>query len=139
MRNAFAVACFDFLSERTAVTVGIEDANDTWNTRLDGPTPRITGSSHRTHCRAVVGAVSRDDFFAARYEFGHFHGVLVRFGTAQREKGLGQTGHVGEFFAEETAWLRGEAGAGKAEFVHLHLDGFEHLGVLVADIYVDEL
>jgi len=36
MRNAFAMTCFDFLSERAAITVGIEDANDTWNTRLDG-------------------------------------------------------------------------------------------------------
>ena len=128
------MACFDFLSERAAITVGIEDANDTWNTRLDGPTPWIARSGHRTHCRAVVGAVAGDDFFAARNEFGHFHGVFVRFGAAQRKKCLSQSSDVGEFFAEQAARLRGEPGPRKTQLVDLFLDGFEHLGMLVANI-----
>src|SRR5438034_10174916 len=96
MRNAFAMACFDFLSERAAITVGIEDANDTWNTRLEGPTPWIARSGHRTHCRAVVGAVAGDEFFAARNAFGRFHGVLVRFCAAPSTQCLRSSSDVAE-------------------------------------------
>src|SRR6266850_79441 len=99
------MARLHLLSERAAIAVGIEDANDSRNTRLDGPAPRIAGSGHRTHGGAVIGTIARDDFAAAGKELRHFHGVFVRFSAAQCEKGFRQAGDLGELFAKLAAWL----------------------------------
>src|SRR5271157_4577468 len=115
MRTAFAVARFHFLPERAAITVGVEDANDARNTRLDGPTPRITGSRHRAHCGAVIRAVARDDLVAACKELRHLHGIFVGFCTAQREERFRQASDLRELLAEQAAGLRGEAGSSEAE------------------------
>jgi len=73
-------------------------------------------------------------FFAARNEFGHFHGVFVRFGAAHVKNVLANPVTPASFFAEQAARLRGEPGPRKTQLVDLFLDGFEHLGMLVANI-----
>src|SRR6516162_1812670 len=57
VRNALARAGLDLLAEGAAVTVGIKRADDAGYTRFDWPTPRITGSSHRAHGRAVIRTI----------------------------------------------------------------------------------
>ena len=99
MRNTFAMAGFHFLAKGTAITVRIKDANDSWHTGLDGPAARIARSGHRAHSCAVIGAITRDDFFAAGNELRDFHGVLVGFRAAQGEKGFCEAGDFGKFFA----------------------------------------
>jgi len=42
------MACLHLLSERAAIAVGIEDANNPRNTRLDGPAPRVAGGREIT-------------------------------------------------------------------------------------------
>src|SRR5258708_3479414 len=117
------MACLHLLSERAAIAVGIEDANDSRNTRLDGPAPWIAGSGHRTHGGAVIGTIACNDLVAAGEELRHFHGVFVRFSAAQREKGFRQTGDLGELFAELAARLCREARPREAELVDLLFDG----------------
>src|ERR1700682_496890 len=129
MRNAFAMACFDLLSERAAIAVRIEDANNSRDTRLNGPAPGITGSGHRTHGGAVIGTIARNDFVAAGKEFRHFHGVFVRFSAAQCEKGFRQTSDLGELLAELAAWLGREARPREAYPVYLPFACFPVCGV----------
>src|SRR5258708_29783156 len=99
------MTCLHLLSERAAIAIGIEDANDSRNTRLNGPAPRIAGSGHRTHGGAVIGTITRNDFVAAGKEFRHFNGVFVRFSTAQCEKSIRHASDLGELFAELAARL----------------------------------
>src|ERR1700730_2414387 len=134
MRNAFAMTCLHLLSEWAAIAVGIEDANDSRNTRLDGPATRIAGGAHRTHGGAMIGTIARNDFVAAGKEFRHFHGVFVCFSAAQCEKGFGQAGDLGELLAEVAAWLGREARPRAAELVYLLFDGFQHFGMLVTKV-----
>src|SRR5437879_8067339 len=119
------MACLHLLSERAAIAVGIEDANNSRNTRLDGPAPRIAGGGHRTHGGAVIGTIARNDLVAASKEFGHFHGVFVRFSAAQCEKGFRQAGDLVELFAELAASLCREARLCEAELVDQLFDGFQ--------------
>src|SRR6266850_6962723 len=127
------MACLHLLPERAAIAVGIEDANDSRNTGLDGPAPRIAGSGHRTHGGAVIGTIARNNFVAAGKEFRHFHGVFVGFSAAQREKGFREASDLGELLAELAAWLCREARSREAELVDLLFDGFQHFGMLVTN------
>ena len=137
--DALAMAGFHFLAEGAAITVGIEDAHDSGNPRFDGPAARIAGGGHGAHGGTMVRTIAGDNFFAASEELGHFHGVFIGFGPAEGEECFGEAGDFGEFLAEEAARFGGETGTGEAEFIDLFLDGFEHFGMLVADIEVDEL
>src|SRR6266851_6785915 len=139
MRNTFAMAGFYFLPERTTIAIGIEDANDSWHSRLDWPTPRITRGGHRTHGGTVIGTVASDDFVPAGEESRHLHGVFVGFRAAQREKCFRQASYFRQFLAELAAWFGRKAWSCKTQLVHLFLDGFQHFGMLMPDIQVDEL
>src|ERR1700693_1748624 len=122
VRNTFAVAGFYFLPEWTTIAIGIEDANDSWHSGLDWPTPRITRGGHRTHRGTVIGTIASDDFVAAGNQPGHLHGVFVGFRAAQR-----------------AAWFVGKAWSCKTQLVHLFLDGFQHFWMLMTNVQVDEL
>jgi len=116
------MAGFHLLSERAAIAVRIEHANDARKARLDRPTPRITRRGHRTHGGAVIRTIARDNLLAAGKKLRHFHGVFIGFGAAQCEKGFGQPRDFSKLFAEQSARFCGKARSGEAQFVDLLLD-----------------
>ena len=84
--DAFAAAAIGSFAERAAIAVGIENANDARNARLDGPAARIAGSCHGAHGGAVIGTITRDDFVASGEQPRHLHSVFVGFRAAQSEE-----------------------------------------------------
>ena len=110
-------------------------------TRLAAPAARVAGHRDRPGRGAVVAAVRREDLVAAGVQAGHADGVLGGLGTA-----VGEEHHV-EVAGRQLADQPGGLAAGvvgvdrgdRAELVGLLLDRRHQLGVLVADVDVDEL
>ena len=128
--------------ERGAVRVRAEELDDAGNdTRLRGPPTRVTGQTDRTPRRAVITAVHRQHLLATGVQARHAHRVLGRLGTAVGEEDLVQV--PGCALRDQTGCFGAGRGGGTrcdgGERRGLLLDGGDHLGVLVADVQVDEL
>ena len=109
--------------------------------RLAGPAPRVAGHRDRRRRRPVVAAVGGEHLVPAGVAAGHADGVLRRLGAA-----VGEEHHV-EVARRQLGDQPGGLAAGvvgvdrgdRAQLVGLLLDRRDQLGVLVADVDVDEL
>ena len=127
--------------ERRAVRVGPPELDDAGQPRLAAPAAGVAGHRDRPGRGAVVAAVGREDLVAAGVQPGHADGVLRGLGAA-----VGEEHHV-EVAGRQLADQPGGLAAGvvgvdrgdRAELVGLLLDRRHQLGVLVADVDVDEL
>ena len=127
--------------EGRAVGVGPPELDDAGQPRLAAPAAGIAGHRDRPGRRAVVAAVGREDLVPAGVQPGHADGVLGGLGAA-----VGEEHHVevaGRQLADQPGGLAaGVVGVDRgdgAELVGLLLDRRHQLGVLVADVDVDEL
>ena len=88
----------------------------------------------------MVAAVERNDLVAASVQARHTNSVFVCVSTTVGKEDLLETlGSVRENFLRcEGTNVVGVCGCHRSEHISLSLDGFNHLGVLVANVDVDE-
>ena len=106
---------------------------------LDGPAAKVARRGHRAHGSSVIRAIPSDDFVSPGEQTGHFHGVFIGFGAAKGEERLGQASDFGQLLSKRTARFGGKGWSGEAKLIDLILDGLKHLGMLVADVEINEL
>ena len=127
--------------ELGAVEEGAEEVDDTGIAEVVPPPARIAGDVDRRLRAPVVRAVAGEDLVPAGVEAGHADRVLVGVGPAVGEEDVVEAGRGA--LGDEARGLRpggvGVGGADRAEQIGLVLDCLDDLGMLVADVRVDEL
>ena len=108
---------------------------------LAAPAAGVAGHRDRRVRRAVVAAVRRQHLEPAGVAAGHADGVLGRLGAAVGEEHHVEVagGQLGDQAGRLAAGVVGVERGDRAELVGLLLDGGDQLGVLVADVDVDQL
>ncbi len=126
--------------EAGAVEVGRPEVHDPGGGAVGGPAARVAGEVHGLLGAAVVRAVRREHLRAARVQPGHAHRMLDGVGAAVGEEDLVEVPRrpLGDEPRRLRARLDGEGGRERRHPPGLLLDRGDDLGVLVADVGVDE-
>ena len=127
--------------ERRPVGVRTPELDDPGQPGSLRPAPRIAGHRDRPAGRAVVAAVRRQHLVPSGVAARHADGVLGRLGTAVGEEHLVEVARrqLGDQPGRLAARVVGVDRGDRAQLVGLLLDRRHELGVLVADVDVDEL
>ncbi len=127
--------------EGRPVQVGAEEVRDGRVARLVRPAARVAGERDRGGGSTVVRPVHRQHLAATGDAAGHSHGVLVGVRSAVGEEDLVQVSrsHSCDEACELAAHVAGHRGLDGGEAPRLLLDGANEVGVLVAEVQVDEL
>ena len=127
--------------EGRSVGVRAPELDDARNARLAAPSPRIAGHRDRPAGRAVIAAVRREHLVPAGVAAGHADRVLRRLGPTVGEEHLVEVARcqLGDQPSCFAARLVGVDRGDRAQLVGLFLDRRHQLGVLMADVDVDEL
>ncbi len=109
--------------------------------RLDRQAAIIAGQCHRAMCRAMIGAIARQDLVPSRIEAGDLDGVLVRFRAAQVKNVFFKSPGVisASFLPSKPRGSVAMPGAGKGQLRGLILNCLHHLRMLMPNIGVHQL
>ena len=134
----------DFLvgaSEAEFIGLRVHDAHHTGHAGLRRPAPWVASEADGPVGRSVVTAIAHQDLVAPREHAHCLDGVLVRFRTTEGvEERVQVTGNqFCQAHREFRADLGCHAGVGIRQRGGLILNGFDHLGMAVADVHAHQL
>ena len=138
-KRTLALFCLVRAVKRAAIGVRAPELDNSWHPRLARPTARVASEVDRAARRAVVAAVMAEHLRAVGVQARHTHRVLGCFSTAVGEEHHVEPGGFADQASGFAARIVGVERRDRAQLVGVFLNRGDELGVLMADVDVDQL